>query len=322
MKMEKHRILALCALFMLLFNSCSTNSNISLNDDISNASAEVNYDSVNLPNLTDVEYNIYFDSVSAEDTLMLESIDNSVAKAQRTDGRFKISSMRDIKKTDELIETLNVDNREYSLQYIKSFETAISASKRHSDYSQFDKYSLNGDPDNGVVTINRATGAIETFYDFNVPVPSSGDITKEEACKKAEKILAELFGEDVLNQYKYVDKYIYEVSGYTVAFKRYIYEMPTNDMIIISLNKAGDVYSINAKTKDICATAESDLQKIQIESAVSILKTSFPEGYSFNNNGEFNLTVDIYGNYYLEASVAYVDKNSQAYNYHVYINLQ
>ena len=176
--------------------------------------------------------------------------------------------------------------------------------------------------ENSLLEINPVTNEIAFFRDGTINRNTTPDkCNKEQAEAKADDIIKQLYGKDVLDSYKHSDT-IETKDGlrkhYTVVYKRYIHGCPTDDSILISIDKGGEFLSVNAITKGLFLNSEKEITKKEAEAAIAALNSAFAENWSL---GEPSLTRDSKGDYYVECLI-YRTNNGQSESLQIYINVQ
>ena len=194
--------------------------------------------------------------------------------------------------------TININGDSCLLDYGGTYETALSESTDFKYFSKFNLYKTD--------TIRAYTrgAANELLYFSNtgeVRSETNGGITESEAKKTADSTLLSLYGEKACQEYTF-DEAVYTetelIVQYTVIYRKYVWGTPTNDAIQISINTAGKVVAVNAKSLGLFSSAENKLTKQNIDNAVNILRDTFSDKWTV---GTAMLVLDSKGDYYVSA---------------------
>lgn len=292
-----------CILLITMLASCANNSE---NVKENNTSAESK------------TYAIYFNPYSGV-TLKEEQDTTDITFK---DARTKVFTFADKTKisrpsdADDL-QTLELNGKTYSLQYSKTCETALSSSKNFKEYSKFNTYKSD------TIQADTRVSTNELLFFANLDQNDSivtGDLTEEEAKIVADATILSLYGESAQQEYTY-ETTVYTNSQltvqYTVVYRKYVWGMPTNDAIQISVNMKGDVVAINARSLGMFSLAESQIDKKAIDDAISTLQATFSENWTI---GTTMLVLDAEGDYYISAKL--FRKNTQGIEaMEVFINI-
>ena len=257
-----------------------------------------------------VSYVVYADLAYSEEITNLSSLSIGEREIVLRSSK-EISFSRAAKTSSEKKEALqgtkvfSILGEERSLVYTESYSTAES--EQIKNVLTYDRY-IN---ENSLLEINPVTNEIAFFRD--------GTINRNTTPDKC--IIKQLYGKDVLDSYKHTDT-IETKDGlrkhYTVVYKRYIHGCPTDDSILISIDKGGELLSVNAITKGLFLNSEKEITKKEAEAAIDALNSAFAENWSL---GEPSLTRDSKGDYYVECLI-YRNNNGQSESLQIYINVQ
>lgn len=201
-------------------------------------------------------------------------------------------------------QTLVLNGKTYSLQYSKTYETALSSSNTLKAYSKFNSYK--GD----TIRADTRVSTNELLFFANLDendLKATGDMTEDEAKNIAEATILSLYGETMQQEYTY-EKTVYTNTEltiqYTVVYRKYVWDTPTNDAIQISVNMNGEVVSVNAKSLGMYSLTENQIEKKAIADAISKLESIFSKSWTI---GTTTLILDAEGDYYISAQLSRVD---------------
>lgn len=214
-------------------------------------------------------------------------------------------------------QTLELNGKTYSLQYSRTYETELSSSKNFKEYSKFNTY------ESDMIRVDTRVATNELLFFANLDQNDSivtGDMTEDKAKIIADSTILSLYGESAQQEYTY-ETTVYTNSQlmveYTVVYRKYVWGIPTNDAIQISVNMKGEVVAVNARSLGMFSLAESQIEKKAIEDAISTLQATFSENWTI---GTTTLVLDAEGDYYISAKI--FRKNTQGIEaMEVYINL-
>ena len=268
-----------------------------------------------------VSYVVYADLAYSEEITNLSSLSIGEREIVLRSSK-EISFSRAAKTSSEKKEALqgtkvfSILGEERSLVYTGSYSAAES--EKIKNVLSYDRYI----DENSLLEINPVTNEIAFFRDGTINRNTTPDkCNKEQAEAKADDIIKQLYGEDVLDSYKHSDT-IETKDGsrkhYTVVYKRYIHGCPADDSILISIDKGGELLSVNAITKGLFLNSENEITKKEAEAAIAALNSAFAENWSL---GEPSLTRDSKGDYYVECLI-YRNNNGQSESLQIYINVQ
>lgn len=316
-------------LAMLLMVSCNGNNDYNDVDNGSdnpsedvNASEDTSNDTeAPQDSVLNIDYFIYADPAYSEEITNLSSLSIGEREIVLRSSK-EISFSRAAKASSEKKEALrgtksfSILGEERSLIYMESYSTAES--EQIKNVLTYDRY-IN---ENSLLEINPVTNEIAFFSDGTINRNTTPDkCNKEQAKDKADDIIKQLYGEDVLDSYKHADT-IETKDGsskhYTVVYKRYIHGCPADDSILISIDKSGAFLSVNARTKGLFLNSENEITQKEVESAINALNSAFAENWSLS---EPSLTRDRKGDFYVECLI-YRDNNGQSESLQIYINVQ
>ena len=207
--------------------------------------------------------------------------------------------------------TLEIDGTEYTVEYTgESYQPKVS-SKNFTDQSVItDKYvSKNADPtskDGAEISVDRKTGRIVEFgrLDSMEKREEVGYLTVEQIQEKAEQIANSLYGEDVMSQYTVFKELVNNgmnadgTGQVSVLYKRKVFGYYTDDTIMFTFNRKGDLIRIrNDEKMDLYNDVEEKLTKEEVEAAEKYLVEEMTQkGYWI---GSRTLCVGADGKYYL-----------------------
>lgn len=289
--MMKKLLSVLCCLFLTtIMASCANTSNL-----------DNNMEKERLPESTK-DYVIYY-YPSAGKLLKDEQETTDVTFENAETKVFSFSSKTEINKPHDAEDqrSFELNGKTYSLEYSKTYETALSSSNSLKSYSLFNSYrSATVRADTRVETNELL---MFTILDENELIVA-GDVTKDEAKAIAESTFLSLYGDKSKSEYTYEDTVYTDselVVQYTVVYRKYVWGTPTNDTIQISVNMKGDVVGVNAKSMGMFSLAEEQLSKDSISDALSMLNKTFSGEWGI---GTTMLVLDAEGNYYISAQLS------------------
>lgn len=216
---------------------------------------------------------------------------------------FSFSSKTEIDKPHnaENQQNFELNGKTYSLEYSKTYKTALSSSDSLKGYSLFNSYRSDTVWADTRVDTNELL--MFTILDADELI-AAGDVTEDEAMAVAESTFLSLYGKESINEYTYEDTVYTDtelVVQYTVVYRKYVFGIPTNDTVQISVNMKGNVVGINAKSMGMFSSAEEQLSKDSISDALSMLNKTFSDDW---NIGTTMLVLDAEGNYYISAQLS------------------
>lgn len=232
---------------------------------------------------------------------------------------FSFSSKTKIDKPSDAgnQHTFELNGKTHSLEYNRTYETALSSSNAFKKYSKFNEYKSD------TIRLETRVSSNELMSFINLDENDwqvIGTVNEDEAKAIAETTILSLYGEEVKKEYEY-DKTVYTDAQlsrhYTVLYRRFVWGMPSNDTISISVNLKGDVVGINAKSLGIFSLAEKQVEKKAIADAISTLEGAFSKDWTIGNK---TLILDAEGDYYISAQL--YRKNTEEFETMVvYINI-
>lgn len=233
---------------------------------------------------------------------------------------FSLSGKTEITKPKDIEEqkTIDLNGKIYSLQYHKTYETAISGVKKIDKYSKYVTYKN----ESVYADIQLETGMLLMFCNLDEDVRTrSGNLTEDEARVIADSTLLSVYGTFTQEEYEY-ETTVYSDTDfvrYTIVYRKYVWGVPSKDAIQISVNMNGDVVAINAKYLGLFSFAESQISKEDIDGAISTLYETCSDRWSI---GAETLIIDAEGDYYISARL-YNNKNGNKFEtpIEVYVNV-
>ena len=147
---------------------------------------------------------------------------------------------------------------------------------------------------------------------------------KKEAKEKAIAVITEIYGVETFDEYKYLDTLVSTYNGsdkqdgYSVTYRRYVFDIPTDDDITVKFNMSGEVLAINASGKGKLANAENDITKEQIDNAIKVINEQFSDKWSVHAPA---IVIDSEGDYYVRIGVSR-NVNGQVTAMQLYIKVQ
>ena len=277
------------------------------------------------PNEDDrVIYTIYADFSSGASST-LEGISEQISIKSATEKTFTFS-----KKTKTERHSSAVDNYEftvagqtYTIPFVESYETAANAAEKVKKYMQYNRYLS---AEKGVILeTNIETKEIELFSNLHPSVENwEGDLTETEAKEKAIAVITEIYGVETFDEYEYLETLVSTYNGsdkqdgYSVTYRRYVFDIPTDDDITVKFNMSGEVLAINAREKGKLANAENDITKEQIDNAIKVINEQFSDKWSVHAPA---IVIDSEGDYYVRIGVSR-NVNGQVTAMQLYVKVQ
>ena len=280
--MKKTILLLGCILLIVFLTSCDGR-----NSDISNEQ---------------VRYVIYSYSSAAEENAN-DATSGNIAFESADKKVFSFSSRTEINRPADAAEQhiLELNGKSYSLYYDKSYETAISKSKDHKEYGQFNAYE--NDKISAYTRFSTNDLLLFTNLDENLRT-AKGDLTEEEARGIADSALLSLYGETAKQEYAYETAVFTDTrlgTHYTVVYRKFVWDVPTNDSIQITVNMNGDIIGVNAKHFGMFSSSESQVSSEELQNAISVIKEKYSEKWTI---GAVQLVLDSEGDYYIYAQLS------------------
>lgn len=288
-KLKKIFTIIGCILFATVMTSCTNTSDLGV-DTKNDLPVEPN------------DYVIYCYPATGE-MIKVEQDSTDITFKDAETKVFSFSSKTEISKPSNVDnqKTLELNGKTYSLQYSRTYETALSSSNTFKDYSQFNAYK------NDTIRADTRVSTNELLFFTNLDendLQATGDLTESEAKNIAEATIRSLYGETVQQAYTY-EQTIYTDTElavqYTVVYRKYVWGTPTNDAIQISVNRNGEVVGVNAKYLGMYSLAENQIEKEAIADAISKLEATFSKTWIINNT---TLIIDAEGDYYISAQLS------------------
>ena len=242
------------------------------------------------------------------------TFEDAETKAFSFSGKTEISKPSNVDKQ----KTLELNGKTYSLQYSGTYETALSSSNALKDYSQFNAYK------NDTIRADTRVSTNELLFFADLDendLQAPGDLTESEAKNIAEATIRSLYGETVQQAYTYEQTIYTDMEPavqYTVVYRKYVWETPTNDAIQISVNRNGEVVGVNAKYLGMYSLAENQIEKETIADAISKLEATFSKTWVIDTP---TLIIDAEGDYYISAQLSRTNAE-EVEALEVYINLK
>ena len=265
-----------------------------------------------------VEYTIYVDHSAGIDSSDSSSFKYPVKSADEK--VFSFAEKTEISKPANAEDTkkLTLLGVTYNLDYRRTFKTAISASERLGDLGSINEYTR----DDFIAEFN-SDGTLIFFSDLGTDRRNEGDFTEDAATETADKLVKELYGDDIENQYERT-----KLSGsagaskktYSFSYKRKVHGFDTIDTILIKFNMEGKLVCVNAKNMGTMETAEKDLKKSEIEKAIKAINDNYSG--KWNVSDSYTLIVDSNGDYYIRGGVSRKNESGSIIAMQVYTNIK
>ena len=261
-----------------------------------------------------VKYALYYADFGASDysTNFDRPLGNAEIRKPIEDADFYNFTKNYIETTDALqTRTFVVDGITYNVEHTgKSYQPKVS-SKNFTDESVItDNYVFNNSAamsrDGVQMSIDRKTGRIVYFSLLNAVEKKEeiGYLTVEQIQEKADQIANSLYGEEVMSQYTMFKDLVNNgmnadgTGQVSVLYKRKVFGYYTDDTIMFTFNRKGDLISIrNDEKMDLYNDVEEKLTKEEVEAAEKYLVEEMTQkGYWI---GSRTLCVGADGKYYL-----------------------
>ena len=216
--------------------------------------------------------------------------------------------------------SITVNGKSFPVFYQETWENSLISSRKYKKYGSYDSYRNGG----VFAEIRGETNELIFFLnlDVNNKVPA-GDMTEADAKQLAESVITSLYGTDTLQEYRYETTFCSRDEHrdeYTVLYIKYVWDIPTDEQINVTMNMNGEISCVNAKLLGLYSTAEKDLSKTDIENATQALQQSLPENWAIMDP---SLILDSEGDYYIKAFVYDTKPTSEGIEGStVYINVQ
>ena len=308
--MKKSIVLVCCVFLLWALVSC---------DEIAQSS-NGSFPETNESHLTkQTNYTIYTYISAGNDYIDDKPVDGVVFESAEKKN-FNLASKTEIGKpigTAEKYE-FELNGKLYSFDYDKSYETAIAASDGLKTYSLFNRYKN----DDTRIDIRTDTNDVLFFANSNNDVETAkGNLNEVEAKVVADSTLLSLYGESAVQEYAYETAVFTDTkleTHYTVVYRKFVWDIPTNDAIQITVNMHGDVIGIHAKNLGIFSSAEMQVSSEELQNAISVIKEKYSEKWII---GAMQLVLDSEGDYYIYAQLSRtVAEETEAVE--VYVNVQ
>jgi hypothetical protein len=244
--------------------------------------------------------------------------------------KFKNAEQKDfshVSRTESIINhkveaerSITVNGKSIPVFYQETWENSLISSRKYKKYGSYDSYRNGG----VFAEIRGETNELIFFLnlDVNNKVPA-GDMTEADAKQLAESVITSLYGTDTLQEYRYETTFCSQDEHrdeYTVLYIKYVWDIPTDEQINVTMNMNGEISCVNAKLLGLYSTAEKDLSKTDIENAIQALQQSLPENWAIMDP---SLILDSEGDYYIKAFVYDTKPTSEGIEGStVYINVQ
>lgn len=271
------------------------------------------------PNAEKVNYVIYADFQTGS-IPEFEGGDNYTLEAAPIGNKnFSLSDRTKVEKPENTLDALilKLQEKEEEFEYVRTFSTPLASSKKFSHLGIMNEYKTKGE----MVRVNASSGEILFYANTKGDKVESGDFTTEKQAKeKAEKVLVELYGEKVLEEYTFDHFYGTDEDKKTcsILYVKKVLGYSTDDDILIKFNTQGELIGINANKKGTMARAEEDLTREQIEDAIKVLNEKDPGSPSRS----IQLLIDSEGDYYLMTPMTLKDNNGNSIGILAYINIE
>ena len=242
--------------------------------------------------------------------MVLENKESSKVKVSSENKKFYLNSEsveNDEKAKDKHVFKIEGKETEFYFQ-----ETYKMGEKLLNKYEAENGFKLE---------ISSETGEVVSF---RTPVDyqkKQGDINEDTATAIAETLLCDLYGSNILNEYKHWQTNKVEKIGsfYAIAYSKYVHGILTTDDITICINMKGEIISVNALYKGTLAGIEKEVSQEDIESALAALKEFLGDSWTIDDFKQ--IVTDSEGYYYINAFI-YRTVDGEPQSEQLYISLQ
>ncbi len=273
--------------------------------------------------LPDVEYKIYYDDKWAdaavyEGELPLKADYGDIDFYQEINVTEMTEGYTD--ESAQKLRSVTVDGKIHNVEYVNSLQISHSFKKDVEGTVVVDNYTN----EDVKVAIYRENGKIYSFSDYTVSIEENGELAVEQAREKAEKIIKEIYGEDMLSKYAYNNGYLSPVEKtVAIVYRRTVFDCFTDESVTLNFNMNGELVRISSRgTIGMFDGAEKDLVSEELVRANKFIVDLYSEkGWTL---GERRLAIGNNGEYYLEANLNIPEEQCSfgQKSYGVYINIK
>ncbi len=267
-----------------------------------------------------VEYVVYSDSASA--TVLADS---SNANADSMEIRSSRSldiyhSQRQNSENKNALKSkllsLSGNERTYSLKRSQVSGLANCKNEIMKKYGVVDQYEYRTDTEYLIADF-RPTGELLFYSDLSSTNCIRGSFSESDARTAAVQWIANLYGNEIADQYTFTRTSVSE-SGYIHAiYTRYICGYPTLDKIQIAFHGNGKLRSINALQYDLFTSLEDSITTKKIDAAKAALMERIGGDWE---PGEISLAVGADGKCYLQVYGSWNESAQTAPVYYINVN--
>lgn len=273
----KKTLSMLLALALLLFSGC-TQSNSTITD--STTTDEVK--PITYQIYADISENVLINEAATEQTVIQDGsqLDFYVDTIETIQVEGDQADSRTVVVADETFEATKT--RTYKNSYALSANPKLQAFGYEEEYTATDEdiefsFRPNSDQLIGFLAYDRTD--------------VEGSISKEDARKRADQILIQIYGEDAFNTYTHVvetrnSRFTHYKFFYCIA----INGVPTIDRIAIGINMQGELFSINANNYGILSAYDNKVTEKQVLAAQTALIAALSPSYQIKGDG---LAIDV-----------------------------
>ncbi len=215
--------------------------------------------------------------------------------------------------------SVSIGGKTYSAPYLLSRSRPLSSNGVVEKNGVYNVYS---DSQSGTaLEVNATTGKIIHFYHPGQKKFNKEDTPESELTSMADAALLSFCGEKTASEYVY-EGMEYTTNGggvYTYDFKyrRYVWGLRTTECFAVSFCKNGDIQTVSLINFELYSSAEKEVKKSEVDTAISVLQSSLPESCEILST---SLILDSELDYYICATVK-KHKNDEAYST-VYMNIK
>lgn len=213
--------------------------------------------------------------------------------------------------TDDTID-VSINGKRYTAEYYETYKPKVLANDKFGDSVNYDLYKTED------ISIERRTQTNQIlFFSDSSKKDVSGTMTESRVREIADSVLKSVYGQDADQEYIYTE--ICDGNPYpnNVIYTKYVWGVPTNDTIVISLNGNGELGYINARMLGAYNDAEKNVTKEEVDNAINYLNEKLSEKYDI---AKTQLIINSNAEYYIEAYV--VSKTPDNYMGTVYVNIK
>ena len=220
--------------------------------------------------------------------------------------------------------TLMLGDTRYTASQTRSitYESISTQTPMMTPYRTLDAYTGTVDNIRFDFSYRQGTNELVWFYVTGDNAEwSQGDLTEDDAKDKADALISQLYTQNTVDQYNYETTTYDENSHcYDVRYARYVCGYKTEDQIVISFNRAGNVKSINALCMGYADILEAQVNEEKLSQAETALLNCATEnkaistgrlllsadGKCYMSGGVFFDSTDLFGQPNTESMLLYI----------------